>query len=70
MRDAAGEIAGYLHLKDVLYADDERHEQPIPPKRVRRLATVREDDEVEDVLADDAADRARTSRASSTTSGA
>lgn len=49
--DAAGEIAGYLHLKDILYADDDRHEQPIPPKRVRRLATVREDDEIEDVLA-------------------
>jgi CBS domain containing-hemolysin-like protein len=51
VRDAAGEIAGYLHLKDILYADDERHEQPVPPKRVRRLATVREDDDIEDVLA-------------------
>jgi CBS domain containing-hemolysin-like protein len=51
VRDAAGEIAGYLHLKDILYADDERHEQPIPPKRIRRLATVREDDDIEDVLA-------------------
>ncbi|GAA2034911.1 hemolysin family protein [Terrabacter terrae] len=49
--DAAGEIGGYLHLKDILYADDERHEQPVPPKRVRRLATVGADDEVEDVLA-------------------
>ncbi|HET7399974.1 MAG TPA: hemolysin family protein [Intrasporangium sp.] len=49
--DAAGEVAGYLHLKDVLYADDERHDVPIPPKRIRRLATVREEDEVEDVLA-------------------
>ena len=49
--DAAGDLAGYLHLKDVLYADDERHELPIPPKRLRRLATVREEDEVEDVLA-------------------
>jgi CBS domain containing-hemolysin-like protein len=49
--DAAGEIAGYLHLKDVLYADDDRHEQPVPPKRIRRLATVQEGDEVEDVLA-------------------
>jgi CBS domain containing-hemolysin-like protein len=49
--DAAGEIAGYIHLKDVLYADDERHEQPIPPKRIRRLATVREGDDIEDVLA-------------------
>lgn len=49
--DAAGEVAGYLHLKDVLYADDERHALAIAPKRIRRLATVREDDEVEDVLA-------------------
>lgn len=49
--DAAGDVAGYLHLKDVLYADDERHDLPIPPKRVRRLATVREEDEVEAVLA-------------------
>lgn len=49
--DAAGEIAGYVHLKDVLYADDERHDLPIPPKRVRRLATVRDEDEVETVLA-------------------
>lgn len=49
--DAAGEIAGYLHLKDILYADDERHDLPIPPKRVRRLATVRAEDEVEAVLA-------------------
>jgi CBS domain containing-hemolysin-like protein len=49
--DAGGDVAGYLHLKDVLYADDERHDLPIPPKRVRRLATVREEDEVEDVLA-------------------
>ncbi|MBB2985406.1 hemolysin family protein [Terracoccus luteus] len=51
VRDAGGDIAGYVHLKDVLYADDERHDLPIPAKRVRRLATVREQDEVEDVLA-------------------
>ncbi|WP_347350228.1 hemolysin family protein [Intrasporangium sp.] len=51
VRDAAGEVAGYLHLKDVLYADDERYEQPIPPKRFRRLATVRAGDEIEQVLA-------------------
>ena len=37
-----GDIAGYLHLKDVLYADDERHRAARPPKRIRRLATVRE----------------------------
>ena len=49
--DAAGEVAGYLHLKDILYADDAQHSQPVPLKRVRRLATVQSDDEVEDVLA-------------------
>ncbi|MEO7131815.1 MAG: hemolysin family protein [Dermatophilaceae bacterium] len=49
--DAAGEIAGYVHLKDVLYADDERYQLPIPPKRIRRLAAVRPEDEIEDVLA-------------------
>ncbi len=48
--DAEGEICGYVHLKDILYADDERHEQPIPPKRVRTLATVSPKDEIEDVL--------------------
>lgn len=51
VRDASGEVAGYLHLKDVLYADDERFTQPVPLKRVRRLATVSPHDEVEDVLA-------------------
>jgi CBS domain containing-hemolysin-like protein len=51
VRDADGEVAGYLHLKDILYADDERHDLPVPLKRVRRLATVSPHDEVEDVLA-------------------
>jgi len=51
VRDGDGEVAGYLHLKDVLYADDERHELPVPRERVRRLATVSPQDEVEDVLA-------------------
>lgn len=46
-----GEITGYLHLKDVLYADDERYWQPIPAKRVRALVTVAAVDEVEEVLA-------------------
>ncbi|MGV1010133.1 MAG: CNNM domain-containing protein [Dermatophilaceae bacterium] len=49
--DDDGELTGYVHLKDVLYADDERHEQPIPAKRVRALATVSPGDEIEDVLA-------------------
>jgi CBS domain containing-hemolysin-like protein len=49
--DAMGEVAGYLHLKDILYADEAQRSAPVPLKRVRRLATVRSDDEVEDVLA-------------------
>jgi CBS domain containing-hemolysin-like protein len=48
--DADGEVTGYLHLKDILYADEAQHEQPVPFKRVRRLATVSAGDEVEDVL--------------------
>ena len=42
--------AGYLHLKDVLYADEVERHEPVPAKRVRRLANVRRDDEVEAVL--------------------
>ncbi|MBT0768088.1 HlyC/CorC family transporter [Kineosporia sp. J2-2] len=49
--DAPLEVIGYLHLKDLLYADDERHGQPIPEKRVRSLVTVSSDDEVEEALA-------------------
>jgi len=49
--DAAGAVVGYLHLKDILYADDTEHSQPVPLKRVRSLATVQAGDEVEDVLA-------------------
>ena len=49
--DATGQVAGYLHLKDVLYADEAQRQAPVPLKRVRRLATVRSGDEVEEVLA-------------------
>ncbi len=51
MTDDAGELSGYLHLKDVLYADGDERGQPVPRKRLRRMATVRPEDEVEDVLA-------------------
>src|SRR5664279_1177282 len=49
--DATGQAAGYLHLKDILYADEAQRRAPVPLKRVRSLATVHADDEVEDVLA-------------------
>lgn len=45
------EVIGYLHLKDLLYADDERHDQPIPEKRIRSLVSVSTADEVEEALA-------------------
>jgi CBS domain containing-hemolysin-like protein len=49
--DSQGEVAGYLHLKDILYADGAERSAPVPSERVRSLATVSSDDEVEDVLA-------------------
>ncbi|AKT51421.1 hemolysin family protein [Arsenicicoccus sp. oral taxon 190] len=49
--DGDGDIVGYVHLKDILYAREEDFDEPIPAKRIRRLATVRAGDEVEDVLA-------------------
>lgn len=49
--NADGDIIGYLHLKDILYADDHRHDEPIPHKRIRALDRVDLDDEIEDVLA-------------------
>ncbi|KQY21175.1 hypothetical protein ASD16_17715 [Cellulomonas sp. Root485] len=49
--DDAGVPTGYLHLKDVLYADDPSRSVPVPPWRVRALAVVGPQDEVEDALA-------------------
>ena len=50
VRDDAGDLGGYLHLKDVLYADESERGEPVPAKRVRRMANARRDDEVEMVL--------------------
>ena len=49
--DQAGEPVGYLHLKDVLYAGVADRDLPVPSWRVRALAQVRPDDEVEEALA-------------------
>ncbi len=51
VRGAGGDLVGYLHLKDILYADDVQRDEPVPPGRIRPLALVRPGDEVEDVLA-------------------
>lgn len=48
--DDDGAPTGYLHLKDVLYAGPAERDLPIPGWRVRALAEVGAEDEVEDVL--------------------
>lgn len=49
---ADGHPTGYLHLKDVLdLTDAERFREPVPAKRVRRLASVFAGTELEDALA-------------------
>ena len=50
VRDAAGALTGYLHVKDLLFADDEAYTRPVPPRRVRALVSVPEHEDVEDVL--------------------
>jgi len=49
--DADGVPAGYLHLKDVLYAEGADRSRPVPGWRVRQLAVVGPADEVEEALA-------------------
>jgi len=52
LTDAAGSPTGYLHLKDVMdLTGPEAFAQPVPAKRVRRLATVLRDSDLEDALA-------------------
>jgi CBS domain containing-hemolysin-like protein len=46
-----GRPTGYLHVKDVLYADEESRLLPVPTWRVRALAVVAPDDEIEEALA-------------------
>ena len=50
--DAAGEPAGYLHLKDVLeYDDAEVADRPVPRERIRPLISLSASTELEDALA-------------------
>ncbi|WP_129337510.1 hemolysin family protein [Cellulomonas endophytica] len=46
-----GTPSGYLHVKDVLYADGATRDAPVPTWRWRTLAVVAPDDEVEAALA-------------------
>lgn len=51
MQDAAGELAGYVHVKDLLRISEEKIADPIPAKRMREMLTLRADTDLEDVLA-------------------
>ena len=61
--DADGNPSGYLHLKDVLGQRDDQADQPVPPKLVRKLATLAADTELEDALAAMRRSRAHLARA-------
>lgn len=53
VRNDAGDLVGYIHLKDVLLprdADDAAYDRPIPPGIVRAVVSVGDDDDVEDAL--------------------
>lgn len=46
----AGEVRGYVHIKDLLLVDKDRIDQALPSKRVRSLLSVAENAHIEDVL--------------------
>lgn len=46
-----GDLAGYVHIKDLLRTGDDRYSEPISSKRVRSMLTVHDGAELEDVLA-------------------
>jgi len=53
VRNDAGDLVGYVHLKDVLLApgaDDADYERPIPPGLVRAVVSVDDEDEIEEAL--------------------
>ena len=49
--DENGEPSGYLHLKDVIDLPDDELDDPVPPKRIRRLVSILASAELEDALA-------------------
>ncbi|KFF59513.1 hypothetical protein JF66_10845 [Cryobacterium sp. MLB-32] len=46
-----GDPTGYVHLKDVLDLDSSEYKNPIPAKRIRQLASIFEETDLEDALA-------------------
>ncbi|MGW9021022.1 hemolysin family protein [Leucobacter chromiiresistens] len=49
--DAAGELVGYVHIKDLVRLGEDRVAEPIPGKRIREMESVHAETELEDVLA-------------------
>lgn len=49
--DDAGEPTGYLHLKDVIDLPNDELDDPVPPKRIRRLVSILATADLEDALA-------------------
>lgn len=53
LRDDEGDFLGYVHLKDLLYADEQAdYTAPLQEKRRRSMVTIDEGDEIEDALAE------------------
>lgn len=50
LEDTDGAYTGYLHLKDVMTVPESRYEEPVPVTKVRSLANVGAQDEIEDAL--------------------
>jgi CBS domain containing-hemolysin-like protein len=48
--DDAGELLGYLHIKDVLEPDEERRQRPVDDKWIRPFAPVTADEPLHDAL--------------------
>ncbi|MEF3122172.1 hemolysin family protein [Kocuria flava] len=51
LAEADGELNGYLHLKDVLSVPHGRYTEPVPVTRVRSLANLPPDMEIDEALA-------------------
>ena len=49
--DDQGDPTGYVHIKDLLDADDSENDYPVPPRRIRRLVAMQEGVDLEDALA-------------------
>jgi CBS domain containing-hemolysin-like protein len=49
--DDAGELTGYVHVKDVIDLRPDEYDDPVPPKRIRQLISLYTGMELEDALA-------------------